>query len=206
MAYNKDIPTPTDRISASQNDLLQNFLSVSTLIGIDHVNFDDPSGNEGKHNTVSMPNYVGGAASPVAVVDEIKLFTKDVAGVTQLFVLPETNAPAAFQAERNITGGTKATNGNTTLPSGIKLAWGQNSTAGASTQVIAFGGFFNAIYSVQVSISDIVGTNAQGVQDAVIRAYVVLPTGFSVVTYIVNGFSSGNRAPNRPFQWFAIGS
>ena len=76
MAYSNNIPQPTDRIKASQNDILQNFISISTLIGIDHVNFDAASGNQGKHNVVSMPNFVGGAASPVAVADEIKLFAK----------------------------------------------------------------------------------------------------------------------------------
>jgi len=201
MAYNKDIPQPTDRIKASQNDILQNFQSINTVVSVDHVTFDAASGNQGKHNTVSMPNYVGGAASPVAVADEIKLFTKAVAGVTQLFVLPE--AGDTLLPERNITGATRGFIGETTLPSGIKLKWGNDSTV-AGLLTVTFASTFTELYNLQLSISTVGGTNATGIEDVAIRSYQIGNADFKVVTYRVSLFASGTRQAS-PFQWFAIG-
>ncbi len=202
MAYSNNIPQPTDRIKASQNDILQNFISISTLIGIDHVNFDAASGNQGKHNVVSMPNFVGGAASPVAVANEIKLFAKaDGGGITQLFVLPESGD--TLLPERNITGATRGFTGETTLPSGIKLKWGNNSTV-AGLLTVTFASPFTELYNLQLSISTVGGTNATGTQDVAIRSYEIGNVDFKVVTYRVSLFASGTRQAS-PFQWYAIG-
>ncbi len=200
MAYSKDIPQPTDEIDASQNDLLENFRSISTLIGIDHVNFDAPSGNQGKHNTVSMPNFVGVAASPVAVADEIKLFAKaDGGGITQLFVLPE--AGDTLLPERNITGATRTNTGETILPSGIEIKWGRASTNGIGESTVVFATAFpTSIFTVYAVNSQPAGTVADG-EDGFLRVYTFITTQFQVRSY-----SSPSAAKaNFPYTWFAIG-
>jgi hypothetical protein len=64
MPYNANIPQATDQISDSQNDILQNFESILTLVDVNHVTFDDP--NQGKHFLVEMPQQAGPAFAPPA--------------------------------------------------------------------------------------------------------------------------------------------
>ncbi len=206
MAYNKDIPRATDRIKSSQNDLLQNSGSISTLIKTDHINFDAASGNQGKHNVVSMPNFVDdpvGPTEPTAAADEIKLFTKAVAGITQLFVLPEIG-DVGFTAERNITGATRNDNGETTLPSGIKIKWGRNSTPAGGTLQVVFANAFASIYTVSVTIARIGGLTTAAT-DQFIRVYNFTTANFDVVGWRYTTIV-GTRQPTAAFfHWYAIG-
>lgn len=204
MAYNNNIPQPTDIPSASQNDLLQNFISIDTLITVDHVTFDDASGNQGKHNVVSMPNYVGGAASPVAAADEIKLFTKaDSSGITQLFLLPESGD--ALTAERNISGATRANTGECTLPSGIKIKWGRESTAANGLLTKVFATAFTSIFTIQVSVASQSISNARAA-DSAIRVYEFDTASFKAVGFALDGLTNPGTRRVVGFHWMAIGA
>ncbi len=48
MSYQNNIPQPTDALSQSQSDILNNFAAIQTLIDVDHVDFANI--NQGKHN------------------------------------------------------------------------------------------------------------------------------------------------------------
>ena len=202
MAYNNAIPQPTDRIKSSQNDILQNFSSIYTLIGVDHVNFDDVSGNQGEHNKVTFPNYTP-AGSPTAVVDAPILFSKDVGGTSQLFLLLE--AADALPAERNISGAIRLPNGECTLPSGIKLKWGLAATTGSGDGTLTFAAAglnnFSTLYTVYATIFNAAGNPFATNEDYVIRVYQYSASQFSVVTYLS---ASGTRG-TAEFSWFAIG-
>ena len=53
MPYQNNIPQPTDQLSVSQGDLLNNFASIYTLIGVNHVQFD--ASGQGKHFFAEFP-------------------------------------------------------------------------------------------------------------------------------------------------------
>ena len=58
MTYNPNIPQPTDDLSVSQGQILQNFQVSNSSFGIDHYSFADLTGNTGKHNQITTPIYV----------------------------------------------------------------------------------------------------------------------------------------------------
>lgn len=134
MAYSKDIPEPTDRIKASQNDMLQNFQSIHTVVGIDHVNFDDASGTEGKHKFVTLQRQAADRATNNPAT-EIALYSKNVVASNQSelhfrrqnngVVIPFTQADLSLNRK-----------GWTFLPSGAMMVWGENAITVAGTTII----------------------------------------------------------------------
>ena len=73
MAYDPNIPLPTDLLSVSQNDIKNNFTQANTSFGIDHYPFDDGTANNGKHNQVTTPLIVG-STHPATAVNEPKFY------------------------------------------------------------------------------------------------------------------------------------
>lgn len=55
MAYNPNIPNTSDFLSVSQAQIKNNFNDANTIFGFDHITFD-ASTNQGKHNSVTMPD------------------------------------------------------------------------------------------------------------------------------------------------------
>ncbi len=85
MAYNNAIPQSSDRIKDSQSQLLENFATISALLGVNHVisPWTSPAtGNEGKHNFVTFPEQ---SSAPTVSANEVALYTEDVSGETHLF-------------------------------------------------------------------------------------------------------------------------
>jgi hypothetical protein len=86
MAYTANIPQPTDQINNSQPQLLANFQAISTVVGINHVDFDDPTGDQGKHKFVEFPaeNY-----TPPVITGEVTVYApiSAVTGVRELSVI-----------------------------------------------------------------------------------------------------------------------
>jgi len=131
--YNKLIPTPTDQLNISQNDLLLNFGAISDLIDVDHVDF--ASADAGKHAKITFPPQ---NPTPVFGPTDIGLYA---------FLYPTTNTNELYfnsiaGLDTPFTAGILSTNaapgnnvpGWTWLPSGVLLKWG-NSTATGSTTV-----------------------------------------------------------------------
>lgn len=117
MAYNNNIPQPTDQISQSQADILANFQALNPLI-IGVVDFPTslatpaPTGN----NTIYSQLY--------ATTGLVELFIRNAANTTQI----------PFTASQ-----TAVTYGWTYLPSGMLLVWGQGTIlAGNATKTIVY--------------------------------------------------------------------
>lgn len=55
MAYNPNIPNSSDFLSVSQAQMKNNFNDANTIFGFDHITFN-ASTNQGKHNSVTMPD------------------------------------------------------------------------------------------------------------------------------------------------------
>ena len=68
MAYNSNIPQPNDLLNASQDDLLQNFLSLKAAIDVNHGTFG--AADEGKHKWASIPANQN-PASPIPIATDM---------------------------------------------------------------------------------------------------------------------------------------
>jgi len=97
MTFNPDIPQARDDIAVSQGDLLTNFQQLNTQFAVNHVAFDDTSGDAGKHKFCT---FVEQAADPESKGDEYLLYAKDDNGEPELFARPESNG-ASYQVTKD---------------------------------------------------------------------------------------------------------
>ncbi len=147
MPYNKDKPQPTDQLTNSQNDILNNFISINTAWEENHVGFNDAG--PGKHKFIRFPEQID---VPTTTTNELAVYSKlsTLTSVAELFVRKEDNG-----TEIEFTSAIAATPGWTRLPSGILLKWGAASGTGADTLTFLTGATipeFDIIYSVQLTV------------------------------------------------------
>jgi len=130
-------PLAAQRISDSQPLINQNFTVINTAFSVNHVQYNDPSGNQGKHNCVVFPT---GATVPTFLANECGFY---LAQPTNTGTLP-TYALNEIFINKLIVGGAAQTvpmtgsilsttvavtnptglAGWTYLPSGLLLKWG----------------------------------------------------------------------------------
>ena len=139
MAYTANIPQPTDQINNSQPQLLANFQSIDTLVNVNHVNFDDPSGNQGKHKWSAYPGPSPSYTPPV-VAGEVTLFNSldTTTGVNELTII-KSNGNQVFATESILSPNTPPTQlgiGWTRFPSGILMVWNVTNSAVTTGKVI----------------------------------------------------------------------
>ena len=120
--YKSGIPLATDRLSSSQNDLLNNFTAIKALVDVNHETFANGVSPEGKHKFVTMPEQ---GAAPATLANEGALYTKvgATSAVAELFFRRESSGD-----EIGFTEGTLANNGWTRLPCGLLVKWGKVGT------------------------------------------------------------------------------
>ena len=195
MAYNRNIPQPTDQLTDSQGALLNNFLAVRSAWIVNHVEFD--LANEGKHTHISLPEQ---AAGPTTLVDEIAVYSKKstLTSLAELFVRKEGNT-----AEIEFTSAIAGTPGWTRLPSGILLKWGTASRIGDADVLLPVVALtipaFSIIFSVQLTI--VSGTGSD-VDNAVRVTHFNNPAQFSV--FASPRTTTGTKLVN--FEYFIIGT
>jgi len=120
MPYNQNIPQPTDFISNSQNDILNNFQAIYTLVNVNIVPFDDPSGAQGTFKWALFTTGFG--AGPVPTAAQI--------GIYPIISTLGEGGPALTLVRNGIasydfTSATVDLPGWVRLPSGLLLKWGQ---------------------------------------------------------------------------------
>lgn len=162
MAYTQNIPTASQRQKDSQPLIQANFQGIKTLIDVNHVTFDDPSGNQGKHKFVTFPLQ---SSVPAISTNEMVLFEKIPAAPFPLTAVPE------LFLKRNIVAGSElpitasgfgvptsvANQGWTYLPSGILLKYGKSTLSASSPGVktvdlsVIGPAYTSAIYSVSLT-------------------------------------------------------
>lgn len=139
MAYLPNIPTGPQRFKDSQPQIQGNFGDIKTLIDVNHVTFDDPSGDQGKHKFVSFPVQ---AVAPTFLATEEGLYNKlsgtgaFATNLQELFVHKQnfgaTTSEVPFTASILGTAApTGPSTGWTYLASGIIMQW-QNNVAAAA--------------------------------------------------------------------------
>lgn len=154
MAYNNAIPQAADLLSQSQDDILNNFVSIKTLVDVNHVTFD--AINQGKHNFVEFPEQV---VVPVTIANEVGLYGRAsaITGTTELVYVSEASATRV-----EFTSSVKNVVGYAVLPSGIIYKWGTGLIAPNAALVVNFCNdpgvpAFTNVYNIQTSMVGNVG-------------------------------------------------
>jgi hypothetical protein len=205
MAYQANIPQPNNLLSQSQDDILNNFQAIQTLIGVNHVNFNDA--DQGKHKWVTFPQQ--GAIPPAGSAfgaTELGLYNAINATTAhnELYI-NKTNQATVVQVP--MTASTLSTNsapaantaGYTLLPSGILLRWGSfTGITGLSTVTLSGGILPTGIISVQLTPYD---PGATDVNFAVRLANIISGTQFNV--FVSSRTSTGTATGG--FQYLVIG-
>lgn len=202
MAYNNAIPQANDRLKDSQPQLLENFATISALLGVNHV--IDPwispvDGNEGKHKWVSMPEQ---SSAPSTEVNEMALYTKESGGVANLFVRRENNGDELSLTSNS----TNAFDGQITFPSGIIMKWGRT-TGGALagnnwTEITFSTPFPTSCYNIQLTPK--VVTPQPSLNQT--TSYVILDVDYNKTKFWVFNRRSDIGAPiAADCTWVAIG-
>jgi len=191
-----DVPLSSQTLADTQPLVRSNFATINTAFAVDHVPYVGP--NQGKHNHVTFPVQAG---SPAVLANELVFYTKDVAGTPQAFYKRDTGVEVDF------TSTSLALNGQTTLPSGLIIKWGQTNggtlVGNSWTQVIFPLAFPNNCFSVQVSPKVVTP------QPSVAETTTLLDLN---TTFAVNGFYVFNRRTDAgpgiaaDCTYFAIGN
>jgi len=206
MAYQNNIPQASDTISKSQQDLLNNFAAIQTLIEVNHGTFG--ASDEGMHKFLTFPVQ---SAAPTFALTQNGMYSKIPAsplpqtGIEEIFVHKQSNAGVKeipFTASTLSTATPAAlTEGWSYLPSGLIIKWGAN-VNGTGSAVISFPTgsnipAFTTCLNVQLTVAE------GGVTDVnkAIRLTAVNPTNFTI--YASPRTSTGTA--NVVFSYLAIG-
>jgi len=207
--YNPNIPQPTDLLSVSQGNLLNNFGALQALIDVNHVDF--AATGAGKHKWVTLP--LQGATPPAGagfIAGELGLYNAAYALTTQneLFINKTNQAtvvqvPATASVLSANSAPAQGSPGWTLLPSGIVLRWGNfTGFTGLATVTLstsaANGPALTQILTVQVTPYN---TSVGDVNFAVRLSNIISPTQFSV--YISSRTATGPDTGG--FQYLVIG-
>ena len=205
MSYNANIPQPNNLLSQSQDDILNNFQAIQTLVGINHVNFG--GADQGKHKWVTFPSQ--GAIPPAGsgfLAGELGLYNAVNATTTQqeLYV-NKTNQATVVQVP--MTASTLSSNSApasnsgfwTYLPSGLVLIGGNGGpNSGLTTVTITVGPALTQILTVLICPY---GGGTADVNFAVRLVDITSPSTFRI--YISPRTTVGSGTGQ--FQFLAIG-
>lgn len=198
MAYNQNIPQPTDKISTSQGQILANFQALNNIAT----------------QTAPYLLFPEQGSAPVTPVDTVALYS--VQGLNSVAELsfqresssgPGINFTQYGQNQDATSLGTNGQGGYTILPSGIVLKWGSwTMTGSATSQVVTFPMTtsvsgqptinstipgFGTLYNVSISVYNVTSNiAAYGSVSAANTANftVVFPT---LATYVIRYFAVG---------------
>lgn len=187
MAYQNNIPQPSDLLSDSQSDLLGNFQAIQALIDVNHYDFG--TANQGKHFMVSMPPQ---SPAPTFAAGEVGLyaFLNPTTSQNELYINKTnqstvTQIPATASTLSLTSAPVQGTAGFSYLPSGIYITWG-STTVNGNTLITLPTPTPNQILSVQLTPAS--GTSSY-VNAQVVLNNIVNKSTFNVVGTI-NGSSS----------------
>jgi hypothetical protein len=199
MAYNPNIPQPTDILSQSQGDLLDNFQAIDVWVDIDHVDFGSP--DEGKHNQVT---FVVQGVQPSFLSGEIGLynFLSPLTGVDELYISNQAGILTQLSASTlstNINPGNNVS-GWAYLPSGMLLKFG-NGTANGNTSIAFPVGPTIPVFTNVMNVELTTFANNVADTDTFVRLSAFTNVGF-------NAYGSQRTAAvpaTATFQYLAIG-
>ena len=140
------VPQPGQSLDPTQAPILSNFTNIDANFAVDHQPF--ATTNAGYHNQVTIP--VQAAPGPAGVNGTIRLFSENVTTSGGTFPnLFYTYGLGTTPINMTGTDGTSYT----TLPSGIQIKWGSDTTGAPGViKTITFAAPFTTALNAQVSI------------------------------------------------------
>lgn len=201
--YIQNIPFATNNPSADQPNMQTNTNSINSIIGVDHITFNQATGieSDGWHKVIHFRTQ---AANPVAIAGIGQLYTKTLTiGNTDQCLFFESGGGRITQLTGILGGAGNQTstannpNGYTALIGGIILQWGEI-TASAS-------GITNILFAtLNINFPTTCFTVMAGLRQGSVSTSIVVPgttnistTGFRLVT-------TPGRTDN--YVWYAIGN
>jgi hypothetical protein len=191
-----NVPTASQTLASSQSLIQANFATIDTAFTVNHVSYNDGSGNQGKHAFIQFPVQ---ALAPVAAPGDISLYNQNssLTGLNELYIVK-----ADATTKTPMTASHQAPTGWTYLPSGVLMKWGTTSTISSSEPfsytfpVSSSTPVFTTIFTVMLTTSD---SNPPFSGAVAVQTSSLSTTGFSV---IYNGTASGTTVVN----YLAIGN
>lgn len=201
MAYNPNIPQPSNQLSQSQSDMLQNFTALQTLIDVNHVDFSDGD-DQGKHKWVTFPLQ---ESAPSFNAGEVGLYNLNFAttSTNELFLNSQngTNIPTTASTLSTNAAPAQNSGGWTYLPSGLILKFG-SFTGNSGLSTVTLSGATIPVYTQILSVIVCAYSTATTDQNFAVRLGPILSnTQFQV--YISARTTTGSATGG--FQFLAIG-
>ena len=175
-----NVPLTGQTLNQTRNPINQNFSVIDTAFSVDHVPYNEPSGNQGQHNKVTFPVQ---SPAPNFPAGDLGLFnaTFPPTSVNELFVRKDSGTAYPMTSSNN-----SSVNGWTYLPSGLLLQWGVSTV---TTFTVVFDRPFASVYNAQIAIFDPTGTTGNT----------------SVITALSNTQISAKSTFNGQKYWMVIG-
>lgn len=190
-----NVPQSAQTLGQTQSLIQANFATIDTAFTVNHVQYNDGSGNQGKHAFVQF-SVLGASPTPAAGDVSLYNFASTLTGVNELFLV-KSDATTTIP----MTATNKATPGWAYLPSGILVKWGTTNPVHTSNPfaytfpVASTIPVFNGVFSVLITPID-AAVPFNGV--LAIESGTVTTTGFSVVY-------QGTPTTTTAAQYLAIG-
>lgn len=186
MAYNENTPADiNEKFSTSQPKITANFISIKTAFDVNHETFDTPGDHQGKHKFVTIREQL---AKPALDPNEMALYTKEIGGISALFIEKEDGT------EIDITTSANANPGYCVLPCGLRMAWG--------TSTIAVNSYATIGYHASAGITTILsGSATLNGESGMNSGFYIKTLGTASIT-VYNGNANGG---NRTFYYYVIG-
>jgi hypothetical protein len=134
--YTANIPQASQKISSTQQPILNNFIAIQELLAVNHVGFSDTT-NFGKHTFTTLPFQ---NSDPSTTSTEMALYAKATGSPNagEIFYRYPSNGTIA-QLSGSSTGETsQTTDGYSYLPGSILMKWGQATGIVTGTNTIIF--------------------------------------------------------------------
>lgn len=182
MALNQ-VPQPGSSLGSTRNQILNNFSVIDAAFSVNHVPYNDGTGNQGKHAFIQFP--VEASVPGGIIAGDVSLYNKQPAspfpltGVNELFLVKSDGV-----TQIPITASAQSTNGWSYLPSGVLMKWGTTTRINASEPFaylyptsITIPAFQN-VFMVQLTVVD---NNTPFNTVVTLQTGTVNATGFSVI-------------------------
>lgn len=191
-----NVPVPSQSSASSQSLIQENFITIDTAFSLNHVSYNDGSGDQGKHAFVQFYNL---STVPTPAGGDITMYnaTSSLTTNNELFIVKANGTTTT-----PLTASHQATTGWTYLPSGVLMKWGTTTTISASEPFAyafptsATTPVFSNIFTVMLTTSD---ANPPFSGAVAVQTSSIATTGFSV---IYNGTAASSTVVN----YLAIGN
>lgn len=190
MVFKPNIPAASDKLRVSQGEIQENFNKLNSIFDIDHVTYDDVTGDGGKHEATTFVNRTDKVLTipPTTTAQELAFYVKDdAANIPQIFYQEPDSAGAGaeVQVSGNVINGA---NGEAPLMGSSGIKWMQLSLTHQVSQNITYAGegltaFDTNTYSIFSQIDN--GTGNIGISSLTKDGFSIVGTFDTVGTYTV---------------------